>query len=184
MTPAALPPSRRDIVFVHIPKTAGTSSSRICSISWATSRADGSEKSAGWIAPTTCNSRSSSVNAAKASASWSRLAPTALVHEAWLRLVGDHARSFKDRTHFFRASAEAMRRILVENARSKARQKRGGRDRHFFKLPDRPALRNVESSGSCAAQFFQMRARPKFSADIFGQCADIGSGGACDPERS
>jgi len=38
-----------------------------------------------------------------------RFKPTALVHEAWLRLVGDHAPSFKDREHFFRASAEAMR---------------------------------------------------------------------------
>ncbi len=47
------------------------------------------------------------------------LQPTALVHEAWLRLVGDQNPSFKDRTHFFRASAEAMRRILIDRARRK-----------------------------------------------------------------
>ena len=49
---------------------------------------------------------------------------TALVHEAYLRLVGDQ--QFENRRHFFAAAAEAMRRILVENARRKHRQKRGG----------------------------------------------------------
>src|SRR5947209_7691055 len=52
---------------------------------------------------------------------------TALVHEAYLRLVGpaDAAR-WDDRGHFFAAAAEAMRRILVESARRRAAQKRGG----------------------------------------------------------
>jgi RNA polymerase sigma factor (TIGR02999 family) len=55
------------------------------------------------------------------------LQPTALVHEAYLRLVGDLDESDWDsRGHFFAAAAEAMRRILVENARRKDRQKRGG----------------------------------------------------------
>ncbi len=55
------------------------------------------------------------------------LQPTALVHEAWLRLVGDHReRLWNSRGHFFAAAAEAMRRILVENARRKAALKRGG----------------------------------------------------------
>jgi RNA polymerase sigma factor (TIGR02999 family) len=55
------------------------------------------------------------------------LQPTALVHEAYLRLVGDPAASDWDsRGHFFAAAAEAMRRILVENARRKGRRKRGG----------------------------------------------------------
>ena len=55
------------------------------------------------------------------------LQATALVHEAYLRLVGgDPDRRWDGRGHFFAAAAEAMRRILVENARSKARQKRGG----------------------------------------------------------
>jgi RNA polymerase sigma factor (TIGR02999 family) len=54
------------------------------------------------------------------------LQPTALVHEAWLRLVGDRAGEFENRAHFFAAAAEAMRRILVESARRKKRLKRGG----------------------------------------------------------
>jgi RNA polymerase sigma factor (TIGR02999 family) len=54
------------------------------------------------------------------------LQPTALVHEAWLRLVGDRAPSFKDREHFFRASAEAMRRILIDRARRKHTRRHGG----------------------------------------------------------
>ena len=54
------------------------------------------------------------------------LQPTALVHEAWLRLIGDQSPSFKDRTHFFRASAEAMRRILIDRARRKKAQRHGG----------------------------------------------------------
>jgi RNA polymerase sigma factor (TIGR02999 family) len=54
------------------------------------------------------------------------LQPTALVHEAWLRLVGDHTPSFKDREHFFRASAEAMRRILIDRARRRHTRRHGG----------------------------------------------------------
>ena len=54
------------------------------------------------------------------------LQATALVHEAWLRMVGDGDRTWRNRAHFFGAAAEAMRRILVENARRKSRLKRGG----------------------------------------------------------
>ncbi len=54
------------------------------------------------------------------------LQPTALVHEAWLRLVRAGEQTWENRAHFFVAAAEAMRRILVENARRKARLKRGG----------------------------------------------------------
>src|SRR5262245_57838655 len=54
------------------------------------------------------------------------LQATALVHEAWLRLVGDQAPKFQNRAHFFSAAAEAMRRILVESARRKKRLKHGG----------------------------------------------------------
>jgi RNA polymerase sigma factor (TIGR02999 family) len=53
------------------------------------------------------------------------LQPTALVHEAWLRMVGDGGRRWQNRAHFFGAAAEAMRRILIERARNKARLKRG-----------------------------------------------------------
>lgn len=54
------------------------------------------------------------------------LQPTALVHEAWLRLGADEQPNWQNRGHFFGAAAEAMRRILVENARRKLRLKRGG----------------------------------------------------------
>ncbi len=54
------------------------------------------------------------------------LQPTALVHEAWLRLAGDKNQEWNGRGHFFAAAAEAMRRILVENARRKQRVKHGG----------------------------------------------------------
>ncbi|HKX63444.1 MAG TPA: ECF-type sigma factor [Verrucomicrobiae bacterium] len=54
------------------------------------------------------------------------LQPTALVHEAWLRLTGEEQPCFDGRGHFFAAAAEAMRRILIENARRKGRLKRGG----------------------------------------------------------
>ncbi len=54
------------------------------------------------------------------------LQPTALVHEAYLRLLGSEGQSWNGRGHFFAAAAEAMRRILVENARRKQRSKHGG----------------------------------------------------------
>ena len=54
------------------------------------------------------------------------LQATALVHEAWLRLVGSGPNQWKSRGHFFGAAAEAMRRILVESARRKMRIRRGG----------------------------------------------------------
>lgn len=54
------------------------------------------------------------------------LQPTALVHEAWLKLVGQQNRHWQDRNHFFAAAAEAMRRILTDNARRKLRQRHGG----------------------------------------------------------
>ena len=53
------------------------------------------------------------------------LQATALVHEAWLRLSGDEEMQWNDRAHFFRAAAQAMRRILVDRARAKASLKRG-----------------------------------------------------------
>jgi RNA polymerase sigma factor (TIGR02999 family) len=54
------------------------------------------------------------------------LQPTALVHEAWLRLAGSGGSAWKNRSYFFAAAAEAMRRILVEHARRKSRLKHGG----------------------------------------------------------
>ena len=55
------------------------------------------------------------------------LQPTALVHEAWLRLVGDDGqKEFANRAHFFAAAAEAMRRILIDSARRKKAARHGG----------------------------------------------------------
>jgi len=54
------------------------------------------------------------------------LQPTALVHEAWLRLAGNERQKWNGRAHFFGAAAEAMRRILIENARRKAAARHGG----------------------------------------------------------
>ena len=54
------------------------------------------------------------------------LQPTALVHEAWLRLVGAQNPTFKNRSHFFSAAAEAMRHILIDRARRKQTQRHGG----------------------------------------------------------
>src|SRR5512139_3929473 len=54
------------------------------------------------------------------------LQPTALVHEAWMKLVGEGDASFENRAHFFSAAAEAMRRILVDSARRKKAIRRGG----------------------------------------------------------
>lgn len=54
------------------------------------------------------------------------LEPTALVHEAYLRLIGSEGASFENRAHFFGAAARAIRRVLVEHARARGRLKRGG----------------------------------------------------------
>jgi RNA polymerase sigma factor (TIGR02999 family) len=54
------------------------------------------------------------------------LQPTALVHEAWLRLISGNGQHFENRGHFFAAAAEAMRRILIERARRKSAQRHGG----------------------------------------------------------
>src|SRR5258708_34076674 len=59
-------------------------------------------------------------------AAGNQLQPTALVHEAWMRLVGDENPKFAGRPHFFAAAAEAMRRILTDRARRKGAVRHGG----------------------------------------------------------
>ena len=54
------------------------------------------------------------------------LQATALVHEAWLKLAGEDRRQWQGRTHFFAAAAEAMRRIIIDNARRKKAVRHGG----------------------------------------------------------
>jgi RNA polymerase sigma factor (TIGR02999 family) len=63
------------------------------------------------------------------------LSPTALVHEAWLRIGEDRPDGWANRAQFFAAAAEAMRRILIEDARAKGRLRRGG-DRQRIGLTD------------------------------------------------
>lgn len=63
------------------------------------------------------------------------LGATALVHEAYLRLIGDRAVPWQNRAHFFAAAAEAMRRILLDYAKARGRTKRGGPDRPRRRVP-------------------------------------------------
>ncbi|HUG90079.1 MAG TPA: ECF-type sigma factor [Planctomycetaceae bacterium] len=100
------------------------------------------------------------------------LQPTALVHEAWLRLVeGDAAQRWENRRHFFAAAAESMRRILVENARRKQAVKHGGAlgrqplDESALAAPDRPdellaldeALERLAAADAEAAELVKLR---------------------------
>ena len=57
------------------------------------------------------------------------LQATALVHEAWLRLGGEHQPAWENRAHFFAAAAEAMRRILIDRARRRNADRHGGQAR-------------------------------------------------------
>lgn len=70
------------------------------------------------------------------------LQATALVHEVWLKITGDGGRIWNNRAHFFRAAAQAMRRILVDRARAKLSAKRGRKtemlDIHGIDLMDAP----------------------------------------------
>lgn len=107
------------------------------------------------------------------------LQPTALVHEAYLRLVHGGAQQWNGRRHFFGAAAEAMRRILVENARRKASLKRGGGleridwsevklatetgDEQLLALDE--ALQKLEQHDPAAARLIKLR----FFAGLSGQ---------------
>lgn len=99
------------------------------------------------------------------------LQPTALVHEAYLRLLGDQDPGWDNRRHFFAAAAESMRRILVDRARRKSAEKHGGRlqrvdlDEHWAVDDDQPdrlvalddALVELEKHDPNAAQIVKLR---------------------------
>lgn len=72
------------------------------------------------------------------------LQATALVHEAYLRLVNEDATKWENRAHFFHAAAEAMRRILIERARRRKRLKHGG-GRLRFDVDDAPVVEAAPS---------------------------------------
>ena len=78
------------------------------------------------------------------------LQPTALVNEAYLRLLGGQSPTWENRAHFFGAAAEAMRRILVDRARRRDSLKRGG-DRRRVDLPDNAAAPTSADSGDLEA---------------------------------
>ena len=99
------------------------------------------------------------------------LQATALVHEAYLRLLKSESQSWKDRRHFFGAAAEAMRRILIDNARRKASLKRGGdfertnldlaeiplADQSVDTLDLNTALEELEKADPSAAELVKLR---------------------------
>ena len=95
------------------------------------------------------------------------LQATALVHEAWLRLTSDEKRQWNDRTHFFAAAAEAMRRVLVDNARHKRAQRHGGKH-HRTELPDiaGAAAENEEQLLAVNEALEKFAAQDKQKADL------------------
>jgi RNA polymerase sigma factor (TIGR02999 family) len=96
------------------------------------------------------------------------LQATALVHEAYLRLVGPANRAgWEGRRHFFAAAAEAMRRILVENARRKKRLKRGGdRPRLDLELSEAAALEPREDVLAVDEALTRLAATDRRAADL------------------
>jgi RNA polymerase sigma factor (TIGR02999 family) len=121
------------------------------------------------------------------------LQATALVHEAYLRLVGaDEAQRWANRAHFFAAAAEAMRRILVEEARRKGRAKRGGDckrvdldqvDAVSLSPPDEfllidDALTELEASDPQAAQLVRLRYFAGLSVEEAAEIAGLGRSSA------
>lgn len=70
------------------------------------------------------------------------LQPTALVHEAYIRLIGQKSIAWENRAHFFGVSARLMREILIEHARARGRQKRGGEFKTMIALDDAISFSN------------------------------------------
>jgi RNA polymerase sigma factor (TIGR02999 family) len=122
------------------------------------------------------------------------LQPTALVHEAYLRLVGPaRRRAWDSRGHFFAAAAEAMRRILIDSARRKRRQKRGGAGRRVELDPDQlicPSadedLLDIDDALEClaaedpqAAQFVKLRYFAGLSIEEAAEMVGLSRSAAC-----
>lgn len=115
------------------------------------------------------------------------LQTTSLVHEAYLRLVGGDAPPWSGRAHFFHAAAEAMRRILIEHARSRSRLKRGG-DRVRVDLEEAPgaegpdpdevlavdqAIRRLEEVDDRAADVVRLRYFAGLSVEETAKALDL-----------
>jgi RNA polymerase sigma factor (TIGR02999 family) len=123
------------------------------------------------------------------------LQPTALVHEAYLRLVGPAGgRGWDSRGHFFAAAAEAMRRILIENARRKRRQKRGGALRRveldpaqLSYVPPAEDLLDLNDALDClaaldpqAAQFVKLRYFAGLTIEEAAEMVGLSRSAACE----
>ncbi len=123
------------------------------------------------------------------------LQPTALVHEAYLRLVKPAGgRAWDSRGHFFAAAAEAMRRILVESARRKRRQKRGGALRRIELDPAQlsysspvedlldldDALECLAAQDPQAAQFVKLRYFAGLSVEEAAEMVGLSRSAACE----
>lgn len=95
------------------------------------------------------------------------LQPTALVHEAYLRLIGSAPQTWNCRAHFFAAAAEAMRRILIDNARRKGRLKRGGgRRRLNLDQVDVAAKASCDELSSLHEALSKLEAEDKMKAEL------------------
>src|SRR5436190_10561699 len=96
------------------------------------------------------------------------LQPTALVHEAYVRLVvGEQAQQWSSRGHFFAAAAEAMRRILIDNARRKQRRKRGGgRVRQDLDVVDVAAPESLDDLVALDEALNKLAATDKAAAEV------------------
>jgi RNA polymerase sigma factor (TIGR02999 family) len=123
------------------------------------------------------------------------LQPTALVHEAYMRLVDQRGgRTWDSRGHFFAAAAEAMRRILVDNARRKRRQKRGGALRRVELDPAQlsyssaaddlldlnDALDCLAAADPQAAQFVKLRYFAGLSIEEAAEMVGLSRSAACE----
>lgn len=95
------------------------------------------------------------------------LQPTALVHEVYLRLLGNEDQPFENRRHFFGAAAEAMRRILVDSARRRCRQKRGGKlNRQDVQADELPAPEQAEELLEVSEALDSLQAVDPMAAEV------------------
>lgn len=114
------------------------------------------------------------------------LSPTALVHESFLRLFNQHSINWQSKKHFYGAVAESMRRILVESARAKNAQKRGGGQPHLFNIdiPDEAdnhndlmaldaALTALEHKDQTMAQVVKLRYFSGLSIDQVAELLEV-----------
>src|SRR5204863_7042051 len=95
------------------------------------------------------------------------LQTTALVHEAWMRMVGKDNPKFENRAHFFAAAAEAMRRILIDKARRKRAARHGGdQQRVAFELADVASASDDDQLLAVSEALDKLAAQNKAEAEL------------------